>query len=67
MYTLVATHPDITFAVSTLSQFLDNLGEAHWEAVKWVYRYLSRMCDFTLTYGGDKHNLKGHTDADGAS
>ena len=39
MYTSVATRPDITFAVSTLSQFLDNLGEAHREAVKRVYRY----------------------------
>ena len=33
MYASVATRPDITFAVSTLSQFLDNPGEAHWEAV----------------------------------
>ena len=32
-----------------------------------VYRYLSGTCDFMLTYGGDKHNLQGHTDADGAS
>src|SRR5579863_4742682 len=32
MYASVATCPDITFAVSTLSQFLENLGEAHWEA-----------------------------------
>ena len=34
MYALVATHPDITFADSMLSQFLNNLGEAHWKAVK---------------------------------
>jgi hypothetical protein len=34
MYTSVATQPDITFAVSTLSQFLENPGEAHWEVVK---------------------------------
>ena len=67
MYTSVATRPDITFAVSTLSQFLDNLGEAHWKAVKQVYRYLSGMRDLVLTYGGDKHELQGHTDANGAS
>ena len=67
MYASVTTCPDITFAVSTLSQFLDNPGEAHWEAVKRVYRYLSRTCDLVLTYGGDKHELQGHTDADGAS
>ena len=29
MYASVATHPDIAFAVSTLSQFLDNPGECH--------------------------------------
>jgi hypothetical protein len=29
MYAAIATRPDITFAVSVLSQFLDNPGEAH--------------------------------------
>jgi hypothetical protein len=29
MYAAIATHPDIIFAMSVLSQFLDNLGEAH--------------------------------------
>jgi hypothetical protein len=29
MYAAVATHPDISFAVSTLSQFLDNPGRIH--------------------------------------
>jgi hypothetical protein len=37
MYAAVATRPNITFAISTLSQFLDNLGEIHWEAVKRVF------------------------------
>ena len=37
IYTSVATCPDITFAVSTLSQFLENPGEVHWEAVKHVF------------------------------
>jgi hypothetical protein len=37
MYAAVATRPDISFAVSTLSQFLENPGEAHWEAVKRVF------------------------------
>ena len=67
MYVSVATRPDITFAVSTLSQFLENPGEAHWEAVKHVYRYLSGTRDTVLTYGGERHGLIGYTDADGAS
>jgi transposase InsO family protein len=67
MYASVATRPDITFAVSTLSQFLENPGEAHWEAVKRVFRYLSGTRDYALTYGGERHDLTGYTDADGAS
>ena len=67
MYASIATHPDITFAVSMLSQFLDNPGEAHWEAVKCIFWYLSGMQDYALTYGGEKHDLTGYTDADGAS
>jgi len=50
-----------------LSQFLENPGEAHWEAVKQVFCYLSGMHDVALTYRGEQHNLLGYTDADGAS
>ena len=43
MYAAVTTHPNISFAISTLSQFLENLGEVHWEAAKQVFRYLAGM------------------------
>jgi hypothetical protein len=33
MYASMRTHPDITFVVSTVAQFLKNPGPAHWEAV----------------------------------
>ena len=67
MYTAVATRPDITFAVSALSQFLENPGIVHWEAVKRVYRYLAGTKLHVLTYGNERHDLIGFTDADGAS
>ena len=67
MYASVATRPDITFAVSTLSQFLENPGEAHWEAAKRVFRYLAGTKDLSLMYGGERYDLVGYTDADGAS
>jgi hypothetical protein len=67
MYAAIAMHLDITFAVSILSQFLDNPGEAHWEGVKWIFRYLSGTKDRALTYGEERHDLLGYTDADGAS
>ena len=65
MYAAVATRPDISFAVSTLSQFLDNLGRAHWEAVKHIFWYLSGTRDLELTYGVERHDLLGYTDTDG--
>ena len=67
MYAAVATRPDITFAVSALSQFLENPGEVHWEAVKRVYHYLAGMKTHALTYGNECHDLIGFTDADRAS
>jgi len=67
MYATVATCPDIAFTVSTLSQFLSNLGVAHWEAVKRIFRYLAGTKTFKLTYSGEQHGLEGYTDVDGAT
>jgi hypothetical protein len=67
MYASVATRPDITFAISYLSQFLENPGRVHWEAVKRVLRYLSGTKTHALTYGNEHHDIIGFTDADGAS
>jgi hypothetical protein len=67
MYVAVATRPDISYAVSTLSQFLENPGELHWEAAKRVFRYLAGTRGHTLTYGGERQDLTGYTDADGSS
>jgi hypothetical protein len=62
----VATHPNISFTVSALSQFLENPGQLHWEAMKCVLHYLSGTKDCVLTYGNERHKLLGFTDADGA-
>src|SRR6267142_3994219 len=67
MYAAVATQPDITFAISTLSQFLENLGEAHWKAAKHIFHYLNSTRNVALTYGGERHDMLGYTDAHGAS
>lgn len=67
MYAAIATRPDISFAVSALSQFLNNPGEVHWEFVEWIFRYLAGTKTHTLMYGNEHHDLIGYTDADGAS
>lgn len=67
MYAAMGTRPDIAFAVSTLSQFSENPGWVHWEAVKHVFRYLLGTKKLELVYGGEKRGLVGYVDADGAS
>ena len=47
MYDMVCTRPDIAHTVGVVSRFLSNPGKDHWEAVKWILRYLrgaSRVC-----------------------
>jgi hypothetical protein len=66
-YASMAARPDITFAMSTLSQFLDNPGDVHWEAIKCIFQYLSGTTHFALTYGGDHHDLAGYMDTDGTT
>lgn len=64
MYAMVCTRPDIAHAVGVVSRYLSNPGKDHWEAVKWILRYLrgsSRMC---LCFEGPETILEGYADAD---
>jgi len=65
IYLAVATCPDIAFTVSMLSHFLNDPGDAHWEVVKCIFRYLKSTRDLQLTYGSEQHDLEGYTDAEG--
>ena len=40
MYVMVCTKPDIAYAVGVVNRFLSNTRRLHWEAVKWIMRYL---------------------------
>lgn len=37
--------------ITTLSQFLENPGHVHWQAVQRVLKYLKGTANFRLTYG----------------
>jgi ATP-binding cassette subfamily B (MDR/TAP) protein 1 len=64
MYTMVCTRPDIAHAVGIVSRFLANPGKEHWEAVKWILRYLRGTSKYSLCFGGGKPILDGYTDSD---
>ena len=64
MYAMVCTRPDIAHAVGVVSRFLSNPGKQHWEAVKWIFRYLRRTSKLRLSFGRGKLVLEGYTDVD---
>ncbi|KAK9940454.1 hypothetical protein M0R45_017116 [Rubus argutus] len=66
MYAMVCTRPDIAQAVGVVSRYLSNPGRDHWEAVKWILRYLRGSSKFCLCFGGSKPILEGFIDADWA-
>ena len=59
MYVMVCTCPDISHAVGVVSKFLANPGKTHWEAVKWIFRYLRGTSKVCLSFGGSKPFLEG--------
>ncbi|XP_047942673.1 secreted RxLR effector protein 161-like [Salvia hispanica] len=50
MYLMVSTRPDIAYAVSCLSRYMSNPGHVHWEALKWLLRYLMQTANYGLCY-----------------
>ncbi|GKE83917.1 putative RNA-directed DNA polymerase, partial [Tanacetum coccineum] len=62
MYAMVCTRPDLAHAVGVVSRFLSNPGKKHWEAVKWIFRYLRGTSKLGITFGNGKPMLVGFTD-----
>ncbi|GJU40764.1 retrovirus-related pol polyprotein from transposon TNT 1-94 [Tanacetum coccineum] len=54
MYLMVCTRPDIAYAVSIVSRYLANPCKNHWEAVKWILKYLKGTVDVGLVYVRDQ-------------
>nr|GEY48941.1 retrovirus-related Pol polyprotein from transposon TNT 1-94 [Tanacetum cinerariifolium] len=62
MYLMVCTRPDIAYAVSVVSRYLTNPGKNHWEAVKWILKYLRGTANVGLVY---RTNCGNHVDVTG--
>ena len=56
-----------TQSSSTFTQFSENPGWIHWEAVKRIFHYLLGTKKLELTYGGEQRGLTGYADVDGSS
>lgn len=47
-YMMVCTRPDISHAVSIVSRYMHAPEKEHWNAIKWILRYLLRTIDVGL-------------------
>ncbi|KAH9309431.1 hypothetical protein KI387_037342, partial [Taxus chinensis] len=64
---LTYTRPDISFAVSYLSRFMQEPKICHWKAAKRILRYLKGTVDLGLEYKkNDNFFLTGYSDSDHA-
>lgn len=72
MYAMVCTRPDIAYAVSIVSRFMSNPGNSHWQALKWILRYIKGSLGRVLVYGGATEKsrttvIEGFVDSDYAA
>lgn len=67
MYLCMVSRPDIAFATSYLSRFLDRPTNCLWTAAKRILRYLSLTKNYALVFKkNEEENLTAFTDADWA-
>lgn len=64
IFLATTARPDITFAVSYLSRFMSRFNEEHWNAAKYILRYLNGTIDLGITYAPGPLNMIGYVDAD---
>ena len=50
MYAMACTRPDLAHVVSVVSKFLSNMGRLHWDAVKWIFRYLRGTTNYGIMF-----------------
>src|SRR6266436_6182710 len=71
LYAAIATRPDISYMVMQLAQFSANPSTIHWNAVKYLFKYLQGTKNLGITYdavgGKAKIHATGFSDADWAS
>ena len=64
---LTATRPDIMYAVSLISRFMEKPKETHWQAAKRILRYVKGTKRYGIFYTiSECSDLVGYTDSDWA-
>ncbi|XP_042016116.1 secreted RxLR effector protein 161-like [Salvia splendens] len=68
MYTMVCTRPDLSHAISMVSRFMADPSIEHWQALKWILRYLRRTTEYGILFkrkqSEGRDQLIGFSDSD---
>jgi hypothetical protein len=48
---MICTRLDLAYPMNHVSQFVSNLGNGHWLAIKWIFWYFQTPKGFGLKYG----------------
>lgn len=64
MYTMVCTWLDIAHAMGVVSRYMSNPSMEHWNAIKWILRYLKGTTTKALCFKGSTTALWGYVDFD---
>lgn len=65
MYAMIGSRPDLAYAVGLVSRFMSRPGEIHWEAVKWLLRYMNCSAEVQLVFTREKEfKIQGYCDSD---
>ena len=64
MYAMMCTRLDIAHAVGVVRRYMNNPGKEHWQAVKWILRYLRGATTKALCFGGSNTVIQGYVDSD---
>ena len=68
MYGMIGSRPDLAFAVGLVSRFMGRPGRVHWDAVKWILKYLKGSAKSCLTFKKhEKIDVQGFCDSDFAA
>jgi hypothetical protein len=57
MHAMVCTRLDLAQAISVVSKYMANPGRQHWDAIKWIFRYLRGITDYNITFARQKSDL----------
>lgn len=68
MYAMIGSRSDLAYAICLISRYMSRPGSVHWEAVKWVLKYMKGAHDLSLVFTQEKEfKVTGYCDSDYAA